>query len=157
MQIIEVASGLRRAVIIGRVDDADYKVLTKSRYSFSWKAFRKEAVVYKLRIEGSEEILGVMALVEHADECRVEIKLLANSKENIGADKHYDGIAGCLIAFAGRVAVNKFSDDACISLIPKTELKGYYMQKYHMLNAGWQLYLEKESLARVIKKYFHER
>lgn len=157
MRIIEVATGLRRAVIISRVEDDEYKVLTKSRYSFAWKTVRKEAVVYKLQIEGQEDILGVMALVEHSEEHRVEIKLLASSKENIGTEKIYDGIAGCLIAFAGRIAVDKFEDAACVSLIPKTELKRHYMQRYYMKDGGWQLYLENKSLNTLIKEYLYGR
>jgi hypothetical protein len=157
MQIIEVATGLRRAVIISRIEDDEYKVLTKSRYSFAWKTVRKEAIVYKLQIEGGGDMLGVMALVEYSEEHRVEIRLLASSKENIGTNKIYNGIAGCLIAFAGRMAVDKFGRGACVSLIPKTELKQHYMQRYYMMDAGWQLYLDQEPLAKLINEYFYER
>ncbi len=33
-------------------------------------------------------------------ELRIEIRLIEVSKENIGHEKEYDRIAGCLIAFA---------------------------------------------------------
>jgi hypothetical protein len=66
----------------------------------------------------------------------------------------YDGIAGCLIAFVGREALRKYADFACISLVPKTELKPYYMGKYGMLDGGWQVYLEGESLINLVTNYF---
>ncbi len=156
MEIIEVTTSLRKTVIINVAEDEDFKVLTKKRYSFDWKSFKSETTVYKLQIDGEEDILGAMALVDVPDEKRIEIRLLASSKENIGISKVYDGIAGCLIAFACRLAVNKYGSDACVSLVPKTELAPHYMKKYYMQNAGWQLYLEGSGLIKLLKEYFYE-
>jgi len=78
----------------------------------------------------------------HPDELRIEIKLLASSKENTGAAKIYEGIAGCLIAFACRESLSKYGDMACVSLVPMTYLKEHYIQKYNMGNAGWQVFLD---------------
>jgi len=156
MEVIEVASGLRKTVIISVADDEDFKMLTKKRYSFTWKSFKHKATIYKLRIEGADDILGVMGLINVQDEKRIEIKLLASSAENIGKNKLYDGIAGCLIAFACRLAVSEYGIEACVSLIPKTELANHYMKKYYMLNAGWQLYLEGSVLNKLLKEYFYE-
>lgn len=156
MKIIEVASGRRRTVIIRVAEDEDFKVLTKKRYSFAWKSFKNNTAVYKLLIEGEEDILGVMGLVDVPGEKRIEIKLLASTKENIGQNKIYDGIAGCLIAFTCRLSVGKYGAEACVSLVPKTELAHHYMKKYYMLNAGWQLYLEGSGLNKLLKEYFYE-
>lgn len=38
-------------------------------------------------------------------------------------------------------------------LIPKTELKKHYIQKYKMFDAGKSLYLEDEPLLAMIKEY----
>lgn len=95
-----------------------------------------------------------MGLIDWPGEKRIEIKLLASSVENIGKGKIYEGIAGCLIAFACRLAVDKYGAEACVSLVPKTELIKHYMQKYHMLHAGWQLYLEGKELNKLLKEYF---
>lgn len=106
-----------------------------------------------MQIEGEEDILGVMALVDYPTEKRIEIKLIANSIENRGKFKQYDRIAGCLIGFACRLSRKKYMDEACVSLIPKTELINHYKQKYYMTWGGWHLYMENDVLNKLIKEY----
>lgn len=153
MKIEVIESGVRRSVVISKAEVEDFKLLTKKRFSFSWKAVRNIAIVYKLQIRDEDDILGVIGLIDWPGEKRIEIKLLASSAENIGKGKHYRGIAGCLIAFACRQAVSKYGPEACVSLVPKTELIGHYMEKYYMQNAGWQLYLDGMNLIKLIKEY----
>ncbi|MBN8878312.1 MAG: hypothetical protein J0I32_12250 [Sphingobacteriales bacterium] len=128
-------------------------MLTKKRFSFVWKTVKKVATVYKLQIEGEKDILGVMGLVDWQEEKRIEIKLLASSVENIGKNKIYKNIAGCLIAFACRLAVIRYGIEACVSLVPKTELIEHYMQKYYMQYAGRQLYLDGNNLIKLMEEY----
>lgn len=153
MEIEEVGTGIRRSILIGKAENGDFKLLTKKRFSFSWNAFRNLATVYKLQIKGEEDILGVIGLIDWPGEKRIEIKLLASSVENIGNGKRYNGIAGCLIAFACRQAVSRYGAEACVSLVPKTELIEHYIKKYHMQNAGWQLYLDGTNLIKLLKEY----
>lgn len=140
-------------VAITEVDEADFKLLTKKRYSFNWKHLKEEEGLYKLQITGEDNILGVIYLTDAPDEKRIEIKLLACSIENQGRNKIYEGIAGCLIAYACQLAKIKYGYLACVSLVPKTSLKAHYISKYDMIDAGWQLYLEGEQLNNIIVKY----
>ncbi|KIC92293.1 hypothetical protein [Flavihumibacter sp. ZG627] len=153
MEITDVRSGMQKAIIIKEVTEDDFKIITKKRFSFTWKTFKKTTIIYTLQIDGEEDILGLMGLIDLPEEKRIEIKLLACSLENIGKEKRYDGIAGCLIAFACRQAVSKYQDHACISLIPKTILTKHYMKKYYMQSAGRQLYLEGNSLLKILREY----
>lgn len=155
MALVEIKTKRREKVKIAPVEEEDYKILTKKRYYFSWKPFksRTDAVVYKLQIPGNDDILGVMALTEVPDESRIEISLLACSKENVGKHKAYEGIAGHLIAYACRKAVTQYGRNACVSLVPKTRLKNHYMEQYGMLDAGWQLFLEGKVLNDIILKF----
>lgn len=153
MYIIEVCSGICRKVVIGKIHPFDLAILTPKRYSFTWKSFKRNAVIYKLTKEGEKDILGVMALMDYPAEQRIEIKLLASSIENQGRNKKYDRIAGCLIAYACRLAADKYLDDACVSLLPKTALINHYKQKYHMVWGGWQLFLERDTLLNLLKEY----
>jgi hypothetical protein len=153
MEIVDVRTGIRKKVIITRAEIGDFKTLTKKRYSFSWKTIRELTAVYKLCIEGNDDIFGVIGLINWSEEKRIEIKLLASSAENIGKEKHYSGIAGCLIAFACREAVIQFGIEACVSLVPKTELIEHYMNNYYMQNAGRQLYLDGPNLMKLLKNY----
>jgi hypothetical protein len=156
MYIIEVSSGVRNKVVIIPVEQADFKILTRKRYSFTWNSLKRSASIYKLLIEGEEDILGAMALIDYPLEKRMEIKLLTCSVENKGKAKKYDRIAGCLISYACHLCVDHYSQDACVSLVPKTELIQHYMEKYHMLHAGWQLYLEGDRLENLLNEYYHE-
>jgi hypothetical protein len=155
MEVLEVKSGLRKPVVIKLVEERDFKMLTKGRYSFRWKALKGEADIYKSQIEKEEDILGVMGLVDVPEEERIEIKLLANSKENQGRNKIYDRVAGCMIAFACNLAAKKYKNDAGVSLIPKTNLIRHYMEKYGMADGGRQLLLEKGALDNILNKYFY--
>jgi hypothetical protein len=69
--------------------------------------------------------------------------------------KALKGVAGCLIAFACNRAAEKYDGDACVSLVPKTNLVKHYMHKYHMVPKGRQLCLEDEALYYIIKKHLH--
>lgn len=108
MRIVEIATGLRKSVIITAVGAEDFNILTKKRFSFTWKSFRNSTTIYKLQLEDEDHILGVIGLIDWPAEKRIEIKLLACSAENIGKQKIYEGIAGCLIAFACRLAVSRY-------------------------------------------------
>lgn len=155
MALVEIKTKRSKKIKIIRVEEDDYKTLTKKRYYFSWKSFRSrtDVAVYKLQIWGDDDIIGVMALIDIPDEIRIEINLLACSKENVGKERIYEGIAGHLIAYACRQAIKKYGNNACVSLVPKTRLKSHYIQKYGMLDGGWQLFLDGKRLNNIILKY----
>ncbi|MHA4806980.1 hypothetical protein ACX0G9_02675 [Flavitalea flava] len=153
MAIIEVASGRKLTASISPLEDKDFKLITKKRHSFDWKKERGVADLFKLTLPGESEILGLLALIDFPREFRIQIQLLSVSRENLGRSKKYEGIAGCLIAFAGRIAVSKYFEQACISLLPKTELRSHYKSKYGMLDGGPQLFLEGARLQTIIKNY----
>jgi hypothetical protein len=155
MEITELSTGQKKKVIISTVEEDDFKVLVKKRYSFNWKPFKDKLMIFKLYMEEQPEIiLGVVGVTDVPDEMRMEIKLISNSKENIGRNKQYEGIAGCLIAFVGNEAVSRYRRYACVSLIPKTQLIAHYEAKYQMKYVGWQLYLEGDELRELIKTYY---
>jgi len=153
MHIVERAGNKKKLTHIRPVDDKDFKTITVKRYFFYWKKIKSTCPVFKLTLIDSNDILGLIALVDYYEEQRTEIKLLAVSIENLGKEKQFEGTAGCLIAFACKEALLKFENFPCVSLIPKTELKQHYINKYHMIDAGWQLYLEDMPLLNVIKEY----
>jgi hypothetical protein len=153
MVITEVTTGRKLTVVIEPLGDQDFRLITKKRHSFDWKKERDASDLFKLTIQGEADILGLLAMVDFPQEFRMQIRLLSVSKENIGKIKKYEGIAGCLIAFAGRMAIKKYFEQACISLIPKTELRNHYKIKYGMLDGGPQLFLEGIRLQTIIKRY----
>ncbi len=108
--------------------------------------------VFKIAIIGSDEILGLISLIAIADR-RIQINLLAVSKENRGNKKMFEGIAGNLIAWSCREAVKRFGEDACVSLIPKTRLRKHYMTQYGMMEAGRSLFLSDEPLLKILEQH----
>ena len=153
MAIIEVATGRKLTVSISPLEETDFKRITKKRYFLDWKKEKGTADLFKLTLLRESEILGLLALKDFPREFRMQIHLLCVSRENLGKGKKYDDIAGSLIAFAARTAISKYFDQACISLLPKTELRGHYKTKYGMMDGGPQLFLEGASLHAIIKKY----
>ncbi|GAA3967998.1 hypothetical protein [Mucilaginibacter dorajii] len=153
MYIINQESGERKAVEVLPVSGSDLKRVNKTRYFFNWKPLMESCRLFKLVIKGADDILGLMALIDHPAEERTEIKLLTSSKENVGKGKQYDRIAGCLLAFAAREALGLYEKNPCISLLPKTNLKQKYIDKYQMIDGGRQLYLEDNPLMDLIERY----
>ncbi|MDF3029356.1 MAG: hypothetical protein K0S23_3663 [Fluviicola sp.] len=149
MYVIERESNLRHQVKVKPLDDEDYKEITKSRFYFNWKTERAHDV-YKLVL--GDEILGVMSCRHHEDE-RIEIVLLAVSKDNRGRNKKYDRITGNLIGFACKEAMKYYGINGCVSLVPKTSLRQHYMDFYGMEDAGRQIFLEGGSLLNILREY----
>lgn len=119
--------------IIEPVTSKDFKTIKKSKDrfdKFNWNQYQGEEV-YKIRLQNEETILGLMCLIEHADEAinAIEIELLEVSVENMGSKKKWDNIGGCLIAFACRESFKR-GHDGCIFLTPKTSLLEHYPAKY---------------------------
>jgi N-acetylglutamate synthase-like GNAT family acetyltransferase len=150
-KIRELETSIAKNIIIELINNSDFKTITKAKYFFNWH-LEKENTIFKLILEDDNEILGLISLKYFISEERIEIKLLAVSKENRGKIKKYDGIAENLIAFACREAVKLYAENACVSLYPKTELKKQYIERYGMLIAGKQLYLEGLPLFRLLEK-----
>jgi hypothetical protein len=153
MDITEVSGQNAIPVIVQRVEPSDFKAITKKQFFFRWDQLKGEADIYKLTFEDSPVILGLMALIDVPAEYRIEIKLLTVSKEKRGRGKQFEGIAGCLIAYAAKEAVEKYRRLACVSLKPKTELRQHYINKYGMQPGGEQVYLESQELRDLINIY----
>ena len=152
MKITEVSTAKDYTIEIVPVEDIDYKSLKKDRYFFDWKE-EKEQEVYKLIREGSDEILGVISVERIPTEWRIHIRLLTVSRENKGKDKEYDKIAGNLIAYVSKLAVEEFGELACISLRPKTLIAQHYIDKYNMNTTGITLSLEVPEILNLINQY----
>jgi len=153
MVIVELATGQKLPVAISPVENKDLRQITKKRYSFDWKKERGIAAMFKLTIAGQADILGLVSVIDFPGELRSQIHLLCASLENVGKNKKYNGIVGCLIAFVGQMALKRYSGTACVSLLPKTELRAYYKREYGMVDGGPQLYLDGARLQAVVNKY----
>ena len=149
------SEGKKRPVSIEQVIAADFKKISKTRYFFDWK-LEKKFFVYKLFLKGQTDILGLVSLDYFDTEYRVEIRLLASSKENVGGNKSIGGIAGNLFASAARLSITRYGEMAAISLVPKTDLGQHYMDTYGFEQAGRSMFMEGARLLDLLKNYDHD-
>lgn len=155
MIILETSTGNSHLVDIQLVDTLDYHKLTKTRYFFDWKT-EKHFEVYKLCVFGSNDILGLISLERIPDEWRIHIRLLTVSVENQGKQKLFDNIAGNLIAFAAKLAVEAYGTLACVSLRPKTEIAKHYIETYNFRVTGLTLSIEVPEIIHLINRFDHD-
>lgn len=116
----------------------------------------KDQEVYKLRILGTRDILGLVSLERIPEEWRIHIRLLTVSKENKGSSKKYENIAGNLITYVSRIAVMEHAELACVSLRPKELIAQHYIDKYGMNVTGMTLSLEISEILNLINTYDHD-
>jgi hypothetical protein len=155
MNIVEVLTGKIYAIEVLPVESSDYKLLSKTRYSFNWKE-EKTQEIYKLVIKGQHEILGLVSIERIPSEWRIHIRLLTVSVENKGEEKVFEKIAGNLIAFVSKIALADYGELACVSLRPKSSIAQHYITKYNMNITGLTLSLEVPEIIDLINQYDHE-
>lgn len=155
MNIVEVLTGKIYAIEVLPVESSDYKLLSKTRYSFNWKE-EKTQEIYKLVIKGQNEILGLVSIERIPSEWRIHIRVLTVSVENKGVEKVFEKIAGNLIAFVSKIALADYGELACVSLRPKSSIAQHYIIKYNMNITGLTLSLEVPEIIDLINQYGHE-
>lgn len=152
MKLIDLEKRLEFKAEILKVENEDYLLINKSeQFEFDWTK-EKENHVFKILKKDDDEVLGLLSIINYPEEWRVHINLLENSNQNKGKDKKVDKIAGCLLAFAARLAFEK-GYLGFVSLVPKTELIGLYVKKYGFSLFGNQLAIEKQASIDLIEKY----
>lgn len=123
------------------------------QFGFDWEK-ETDYIVFKTALSTSVQIVGLMSLIDHSAELRIEIHLLEVAKEHQGKEKRLANIAGCLIAYACRMAFDK-GYQGFVSLIPKTSLINHYIKEYDFQQYGRQLALEMESAEFLMLKYLN--
>jgi hypothetical protein len=152
MDVVETATGKACPVVVLPIENKDLKLVTKGRYFFDWNK-EKGYEIYKLMLKGMNDILGLVSIERIPLEARIHIRLITVSRENKGKDKKYDKIAGNLIVYIAKIAVAEFGELACISLTPKTQIAGHYIDKYKMNVTGLVLSMEVPEILDLINEY----
>lgn len=155
MKIVETSTGKEYLIEIEPVKNNEFKNLTKERYFFDWKTERNQEV-YKLRIKGTQDALGLVSFERIPEEWRLHIRLLTVSKENKGRGKQFDRIAGNLITHVAKLALLEYGELACVSLRPKSQIARHYIETFKMNVTGITLSLEVPGMLDLIKLYDHD-
>ncbi len=84
----------------------------------------------------------------------IEIKLLESSPPNVGKGKVFKGIAGSLLAFAGKLSF-ELNNDGVLMLISKTVLIEHYSKTYGFIRyqRSQKLILGTTASARLIQAF----
>jgi len=156
MFIIYSETGKKVEAIIEHVLPTDFKSIKKNKQfpDFVWDK-EKSNEVLKIRAKDSDEILGLMSLIDFSVEMWIKINLLQTSSENVGSGKKYEHIAGCLIAYACKQSFIR-GYDGTVALEPKTELVKHYIEKYGMQPGGKHLFTELANSERLVREYLNE-
>ena len=56
MEVLLLKTGETKKIVVEKLEDSDFKNITKSRYHFNWEE-QKTNDIYKLRLIESDEIL----------------------------------------------------------------------------------------------------
>lgn len=155
MVVIDTSTGRALKVDIEIVEAKELKSFSKKRYFFDWKQ-EKDFEIYKLVIEGTNDVLGLVSIERIPEEWRIHIRLITVSIENKGKDKKFDRITGDLITYISKMAVEEHSELACVSLKPKGTIAEHYIKKYNMNITGMTLSVEIDEIMQLINIYDHE-
>lgn len=155
MPIIDTGSGEALLFKIEKVLDRDFEWIAKSsEFDFDWGEERLNEIykIYLLETAARGQILGLMSLVDIPQEYRVHLNLIEVGLSNRRAYKALDHIAGCLIAYACRLA---FIRDyyGFVSLQPKTKLIALYQSRYGFRQYGRLLAVDQDASRELIQKF----
>lgn len=155
VNILNKETGNLCRATITKVRLQDFDKITDDRFdTFKWQEFRRDYTgIFKLMKDGI--ILGLMQFTY--ENVFVQIKELTKlelSVENRGANKKYDYIAGCLIAYACLKTVKSSKWDMGIYYSRKT--KHIYINKYGMVPFD-EYYVQstRDNSLRLINKYLN--
>ncbi len=152
MKIVHKKTGKLVEAVIELVEEEDWKIIANDkRFGFKWIKEKKQ-IVHKIRLSVEKRILGLLSIEDIPKELRLHIRLIEVNSNDIGRQKEYENIAGCLIAFTCKQSFKK-NYDGFVSLYSKTELKRLYTEKYGFEELGMNLYTELSNSEELIKKY----
>ena len=133
--------------------------LKKDGWNFNWRQIVQEenAQTYVLRLLGSpNSIEGALHLKVEYDMLIMDVLELA--PHNIGqTNKHYDFVAGCLIAFACRESFKLEGNyKGFLTFVSKTGLIRWYSEKYGAESGlGQRMFIDWTAGKRLIDEYLH--
>lgn len=155
MKIIYKESGEPFEAVIELVEEEDWPIIEENEgFSFRWIE-EKDQIVHKIKLVVENEILGLISIEDIPKELRLHIRLIEVNNQDIGQNKRFEKIAGCLIGFTCELAFKK-GYEGFVSLYSKTELEEHYILKYGFQRFGRNLFVELEQSQRLIKKYLED-
>jgi len=155
--IFETSTKSEKKAIITKIQKSELP-LKKSGWNFNWRELFKieGAVLYKISLfETPKKIEGLIMLTIYYEEM-LFMNNIELAPHNIGKNKKYGNLAGCLLAFGCRESfrIGKGSYHGFLSFDSKTELITLYQEKYGASIAmGHKMYFAPTTGKRLMKRY----
>lgn len=130
----------------------------KDGWSFNWsKAFRDNSKsIYALKEASTLRIHGLIQLIN--EQGMLIMELIEIAPFNIGSNKEFENVAGCLIAFGCRESLKlDTAYKGYLTFVSKTSLVELYKSKYLATQTlGTRMYIDPDSGEKLIRKYLHD-
>ena len=128
--IEERTTGKSFSTLLQLVTEEDIKgIHKKDGWSFSWKKEYKEPnrQIYKLLIQGSQQIQGLISFEPIKSQQYIEMHLIESAPHNYGANKKYLGVAANLVAFVCKTSF-EMGFEGFVAFTAKTRLIKHYIE-----------------------------
>lgn len=152
--IIKIATNEKFDTVIERAARNDIEKL--KGFDFDWKVEYNdsEKEVYKLRIQGQSEILGLISLSPMHEERAVFVHLI--ERKDYKGEKLYAGIGGNLFAFACKLSM-ELDFDGYVSFEAKSNLISHYEKELGAELYGSNLMgINDENALKLVMRYYKE-
>lgn len=157
MKILEQKTQLEKDAEIKKILKKELP-LKKDGWNFNWRELFKieGAELFKISLMESPNLIEGVLMLTMFNEEMLMMNNIELAPHNIGKNKKYDNIAGCLLAFACRESFEKGKGHyhGFLSFDSKTELIDLYYNKYGaQLAMGNKMYFDPEAGKKLMKKY----
>lgn len=139
---------------VSKVSFEEIKDLTKG-WNFDWSKVSSKSNLYALKVKGIEDIQGLLAITELANEHTMYIDLVESNPTNVGEKGRYKGVGGHLFAEACKQAKDHGYD--YVYFDAKTKLVEHYRKALGAINiTNQRMVIDGEAFNALIKKYYKE-
>ena len=127
--LIERKTGKIINTSYGIVTPTELKTLRKSGWLFNWQGDDlKEAKIYKLTVENTKEIQGLVAITDYPKDSAFYVNLAESAPHNRGVNKEYEGVGGHLFAIAASESMKRGYDGYLFLDAKNMELVQHYAE-----------------------------
>lgn len=150
-------SGEHYPIVFFPLSPYDVKQMRKQKgwsLNFNWSVYFKypSVEIYKLLVDGSDRIEGLLALEPMEDHAWVH--LIESAPHNRGGNREFYGVGGHLLAFACKKS-QEFGYDGFIVFQAKTNLIDHYENTYGatLIDRYGRMYIDDVAADRLIRLY----
>ena len=127
-------------------------------WNFNWlDESLKDSTIYKLTIEWSDEIQGLVALTDFHRNSAIYVNLAESAPHNIGKKKRYNGVGGHLFAIAVKKSVECGYGGYIFMDAKNIELAKHYKQTLGATFLGrphpYRMYINEENALKLLDIY----